>query len=150
MSLNPVHGEMYSLQHYVMKFVSDLRQVTGFLQFPPPIKLTATIWLKDCGKWQIRQVPLHMTFKPCTTFWLEIIAADQWVFSGYSGFLHQYNWPTRCNWNIVESGIKHNYPTWLQIIQENKLSELVIVWFYFYGDFMFSNHFSIVILLYYR
>jgi len=43
---NPVHGEVYSIQHYVIKFVSDLRQVGGFLcvlQFPPPIKLTATI-----------------------------------------------------------------------------------------------------------
>jgi hypothetical protein len=31
---------------YVLKFVSDLRQVGGFLRvlyFPPPIKLTATI-----------------------------------------------------------------------------------------------------------
>jgi len=31
------------VQHYVLKFVSDLRQVCGFLQvlwFPPPIKLT--------------------------------------------------------------------------------------------------------------
>ena len=39
-------GEMYSIQHYVIKFVSDLRQVGGFLQvlrFPPPITLTATI-----------------------------------------------------------------------------------------------------------
>ena len=30
-------------QHYVIKFVSDLRQVGGFLRFTPPIKLTATI-----------------------------------------------------------------------------------------------------------
>ena len=33
-----------ALQHYVIKFVNDLRQVGGFLripQFPPPIKLTA-------------------------------------------------------------------------------------------------------------
>jgi hypothetical protein len=30
-SLNPVHGEVYSIQHYVIKFVSDLRQVGGFL-----------------------------------------------------------------------------------------------------------------------
>ena len=41
------HGEVYSIQHYdnVIKFVSDLRQVDGFLQvlqFPPPIKLTTT------------------------------------------------------------------------------------------------------------
>ena len=36
----------YSIQHYVINFVSDLRQVSGFLRvlrFPPPIKLTATI-----------------------------------------------------------------------------------------------------------
>jgi hypothetical protein len=25
-----VHGEVYSIQHYVIKFVSDLRQVGGF------------------------------------------------------------------------------------------------------------------------
>jgi hypothetical protein len=45
-SSNHVHGEMYSIQHYVIKFVSDLRHVGGFLlvlRFPPPIKLTATI-----------------------------------------------------------------------------------------------------------
>ena len=45
-SSNPVHGEMYSIQHYVIKFVSDLRLVGGFLRglrFPPPIKLTTTI-----------------------------------------------------------------------------------------------------------
>jgi hypothetical protein len=45
-SSNPVHGEVYSIQHYVIKFVSDLRQIGGFLQvlrFPPPIKLTAMI-----------------------------------------------------------------------------------------------------------
>jgi hypothetical protein len=29
--LNPVRGEVYSIQHYVIKFVSDLRQVGGFL-----------------------------------------------------------------------------------------------------------------------
>jgi hypothetical protein len=34
---------VYSIQHYVIKFVSDLRHVGGFLRvfrFPPPIKLT--------------------------------------------------------------------------------------------------------------
>jgi hypothetical protein len=30
------------------------------------------------------------------------------VFSRYSGFLHQWNWPPRYNWNIVESSIKHH------------------------------------------
>ena len=42
-SLNPVHGEVYSIQHYVIKFVSYLWQVGCYLQFPSPIKLTATI-----------------------------------------------------------------------------------------------------------
>jgi hypothetical protein len=36
---------MYLIQHYVINFVSELRQV---LRFPPPIKLTATIYLKYC------------------------------------------------------------------------------------------------------
>jgi hypothetical protein len=34
-SLNPTHGEVYSIQHYVIKFVTDMRQVgsgySGFL-----------------------------------------------------------------------------------------------------------------------
>jgi hypothetical protein len=44
-SLNPANGEVYSI-HYVIKFVSDLQQFSGFLQvlwFPPSIKQTATI-----------------------------------------------------------------------------------------------------------
>ena len=43
---NPAHGEVYSMQHYVIKFVSDFRQVSSFLwvlRFPPLRKLTATI-----------------------------------------------------------------------------------------------------------
>ena len=32
-----------SVQPYVIKFVSDLRQDGGVLRFPPPIILTATI-----------------------------------------------------------------------------------------------------------
>jgi hypothetical protein len=40
---NPTHGEVYLIQHYVIKFVSDLRKVSGFLRFIPPIKLTTMI-----------------------------------------------------------------------------------------------------------
>jgi len=46
MSSNPVNGEVYSIQHYMIKNVSDLREVGGslrLLRFPPPIKLTVTI-----------------------------------------------------------------------------------------------------------
>ena len=45
-SSNPVNCEVYSIQHYVIQSVSDLRQVGDVLRvlrFPPPIKLTATI-----------------------------------------------------------------------------------------------------------
>ena len=45
-SSNPIQCEVYSIQHYVIKIVSDLQQVGGFLRilrFPPPIKLIATI-----------------------------------------------------------------------------------------------------------
>ena len=42
------------------------------------------------------------------------------VFSGYSDFLHQWNWPSQNNWNIVQSGVKdHNHnplPYKIQII----------------------------------
>ena len=46
-------GDVYSMQHYVIKFVNDLRQVGGLLRvlrFPPQIKLTPTIELKYCLK----------------------------------------------------------------------------------------------------
>jgi len=45
----------------------------------------------------------------CTTLcdkvceWLKTV-----IISGYSCFLHQWNWPPRYNWSIVESGIKHH------------------------------------------
>ena len=45
-SLNPVHGEVYLIQYYVIKFVTDFRQISVFLlvlRFPPPMKLTAMI-----------------------------------------------------------------------------------------------------------
>jgi hypothetical protein len=45
-SSNPADGEVYSIQYYVIKFVSDLRQFGGFLQvlrFLPSIQLTATM-----------------------------------------------------------------------------------------------------------
>ena len=50
-SSNPAHGEVDSLQHYVIRFVSDLWQVGDFprvFRFPPPIKSTdiAEILLK--------------------------------------------------------------------------------------------------------
>ena len=59
-SSNPAHGEVYSIQHYMIKFVSDLRQVGGFirvLRFPPPIKLIAT---------DITEILLKVALNPLT------------------------------------------------------------------------------------
>jgi hypothetical protein len=45
-NLNTVRGEVYSMQHYVIKFVRDLQQVSDvlrILRFSPPIRLTVTI-----------------------------------------------------------------------------------------------------------
>jgi hypothetical protein len=44
MSLNPVHGEAYMLQHYVIKFVSDLWPVGGFF----PDTLVSSTNKTDC------------------------------------------------------------------------------------------------------
>jgi hypothetical protein len=35
-SSNPAHGMVFSIQHYVLKFVSDLRQAGGFLRVLHP------------------------------------------------------------------------------------------------------------------
>jgi hypothetical protein len=40
-------------------------------------------------------------------FSLSVTGCRLLVFSESSGFLHQWNWPPRYNWNIVESGVKH-------------------------------------------
>ena len=47
-SLNPAHDEVYSIQLYVIRFVSDLQHVRCFfwvlrMRFPQPIKLTDDI-----------------------------------------------------------------------------------------------------------
>ena len=69
MSSNPVHGEVYSMHHFVIKFVSDLSQVGGFLQvlrFPPPIKLTATIITELLLKGSLNNINLNLLF--CRVF----------------------------------------------------------------------------------
>jgi hypothetical protein len=37
-SSNPVHGEVYSIHYYVIKFVSDLRQFCGILRLSSTTK----------------------------------------------------------------------------------------------------------------
>ena len=78
---------------------------------------------------------LSCEFKPCS--WWGVLDTTlcekvcQWrdrpvVFSGYSGFLHQQNWPPRYSWNIVESGVKHHQPTNLECISCVKSGDFII------------------------
>ena len=56
------------------------------------------------------------------------------VFSGYSGFFHQYNLPLRYNWNNVESGVKYHKPPSLDhcrlmiIESKNYLAMMIFVY----------------------
>jgi hypothetical protein len=64
---------VYSIQHYVIKIVSDIRQVGGFLRvlrFPPPIKLTAmlykfTLLEISCCSIAVCNPPTHLSPAKC-------------------------------------------------------------------------------------
>ena len=87
------HGVMYWIQHYVIKFVSDLQQVGGFLRvlrFPPPIKPTTPNPLKSrlLVLYQVRifKLALNMQVKfgitisfPKTTFCLQYTSRNSAV-----------------------------------------------------------------------
>ena len=60
-----------------------------------------TLWVRTA----LRRGVLNTTFCDKVCQWL----AAGWR-SGYSGFLHQWYWPPRDNWCVVESGVKHNNP----------------------------------------
>ena len=54
------NGEVYSIQYYVIKVVSDLQQVGGFLRvfrFPPPIKLPTSSGLARLSAWPMASGP---------------------------------------------------------------------------------------------
>ena len=87
MSSNFVHGKVYSIQHYVIKFVNDLWQVGGFLwvlQFLPPIKLTTTIYNWNIVEYGVKH---HNTKPPPISprhhpFW--------YIYPNYDLKLYQY------------------------------------------------------------
>ena len=58
MSSNPTHGEMYLIQHYVIKFVSDLGQVSGFLWVTPVFSTNKT------DRYDITEILLKVAFNP--------------------------------------------------------------------------------------
>ena len=67
-SSNPVHDDMYSIQHYVIKFVSDFRQISGFLPFPRPLQMTP----HDITEILLK-VALNTTILNLNKFFLEMV-----------------------------------------------------------------------------
>jgi hypothetical protein len=54
MSSKPVHDEVYSIQHYEIKFVSDSRQVGGFSPGTPVSSVNET------GRHEITEIFLEL------------------------------------------------------------------------------------------
>jgi hypothetical protein len=72
-SWNPADGEVYSIQHYVIEFVSDLRQVCRFLQvlqFHLQIKLTATYLTEILLKVVLSTITLTLALQKCICIYL--------------------------------------------------------------------------------
>jgi neutral trehalase len=88
---------VFSIQHYVIQFVSDLRHVGGFLY--TTLCDTVCQWLATRRWFSLYNIMWYSLSVTCDT---------SVVFSSYYGFLHQYNFPPRYNWNIVVRGLKHH------------------------------------------
>jgi hypothetical protein len=67
-SWNPADGQVNSIQHYVVEFVSDLRQVCCFLQVLQillQIKLTATYLTEILLKVVLNTITLTLALQKC-------------------------------------------------------------------------------------
>ena len=66
-SLNPAHSEVYSMQHYVIRFVSDLQQVSGFI-----LELSFSSTGKT-DRHDITEILLKMAFFCQRNLWLNVM-----------------------------------------------------------------------------
>jgi hypothetical protein len=82
-SLNPAHDKVYLIQHYVIKFVSDLWQVGGFIQvfrFPPSIKLIAMEAAGDMGSRNVSEGDIEKVIFKLLTVYLQLIDMKIWIY----------------------------------------------------------------------
>ena len=90
-SSNLAQGKVYSIQQYVIKFVSDLRQVACFLwalRFPPPIKLTTTIYWNIVESGAKHHNPIIVWHKCNVIDWMNVLHyITLWHFSDYTCWL---------------------------------------------------------------
>ena len=61
-SSNPAHSEVYSIQLYVIKFISDLRQVSGFLL----VTCTPVSFSNKTGSHEITEILLKVALNTIT------------------------------------------------------------------------------------
>ena len=60
------------------------------------------------------RISIRVRCTPYNIMWYKVCL---WFSYGYSGFLHQLNWPPQCSWDIVESGVKHPNSLFLSNLQ---------------------------------
>ena len=89
-SSNPAHGEVCSIQHYVIKSVSDLRQVGVFFWvLSSTKKLTATIWnIVESGVKHHNLIPIEIKI----VLKLSLRLNDWLLFNGKWGVFQPYSW----------------------------------------------------------
>ena len=112
MSSNPVDGEVYSIQHYVIRFDSDLWQVGDFfrvLRFPPPINLTAKIELK------YSRVAINTINQP-TTWWLSwhVMFMTFW-FSSSQRLLNYFAFPVFWHTALIIANSNNNVKNYINL-----------------------------------
>jgi hypothetical protein len=98
-SLNPSHGEVYSVQHYVIKFLSDFRQVSGFLWVLQFLSL-----IKESDRHELTGLLLKVALNTITLTDLHITIVDSSIQKQYT-YIYIYNTVMhRTCTNIYERG----------------------------------------------
>jgi hypothetical protein len=127
---NSIHGEVYLIQHYVIKFVSDLRQVGGFLcilWFPP-----------DLTWFVMNKLDYNFTFRANSneiTFIVNLSIKKMWSFIQISLVNKNYNFRVFVSWNNTIFVMKEfsnfnnftakslkTYNAWIQLLALIKLT----------------------------
>jgi hypothetical protein len=107
-SSKPVHGELYSIQHYVINFVSDLQQVSGCLRLKITNNLfhykTFMVILQVLFQYWWFMV-LNATFNNISVIsWQSVLLVDE------TGVPVDNHWPVASHWqswshNVVSSSL---------------------------------------------
>jgi hypothetical protein len=110
----PFFSQVIMLSGYVMiyKFIVLFVLIEGAI-------VVMIIWvynyLSSLKLWVWIQLMARCTRHNIMWLSLSVTCDRSVVFSSYSSFLHQWNWPPRYSCNIIESGIKHHKPCTIRI-----------------------------------